>query len=338
MPIGSFTSGGFFAGLDLPLVLVIAFFLFFLGLVYHLHQENKREGYPLVSDRTDRTNGRVKVVGFPPLPAPKTFLLPHGRDPVTVPRAEDNDIPAGAIGAGSDYGLPIEPSGDPLLSGLGPAAWTAKIDEPDRSFDGGPVFRPLRWAKGFRVATGDPDPRGMVVLGCDKQPAGRVVDIWIDRSEHHARFLEIALDDAIAAGRTVDEPHPATRREPVAVLVTEEMVETETALVDVTEVDVVTAEVRDDEALVTDDDAPQSEARERATPPAAGNVLMPIEFTAVNGRARTVSTSAITAAQFANIPGRKADTIVTAREENQIRGYLGGGYLWATRSRAEPLI
>lgn len=307
MPIGSFTSGGFFSGLDLPLVLVIAFFLFFLGLVYHLHQENKREGYPLVSDRTKRSGGRVKVVGFPPLPKEKTFILPHGRDPVTVPRAEDNDIPANAIGAGSNHGDPVEPSGDPLSSGMGPASWAARIDEPDRSFDGGPAFRPLRWTEGYSVVEGDPDPRGMVVLGLDKKPAGNVIDIWIDRSEHHARFLEIALNEKVSAARAANDDGRPSPAAPAA-------------------------------GSVGDDDAAASEARERATPPAPGNVLVPIEFVAVNGRAKTVSTSAITAAQFAGIPGRKSDTILTAREENQIRGYMGGGYLWATAKRAEPVI
>ena len=339
MQIGSFTDGGYFSGLDLPLVLVIAFFLFFLGLIYHLHQENKREGYPLISDRTERSGGRVKVVGFPPLPKPKTFILPHGRAPVTVPREEANDIPIGATGAGGRHGMPIEPAGNPLLSGLGPAAWNAKIDEPDRSFDGGPVFRPMRWGKGYSVAKGDPDPRGMVVLGCDKLPAGRVVDIWIDRAEHHARFLEVALDDGIAALRVPEaEPYQPTHEEPVAVIVTEEHIETSTASIDVTEVDFITARVPDGDNQPADDDASEREKYERATPPTPGHVLLPTEFVAVNGMARTVSTTSITAEQFANIPGRKADTIVTAREENRIRGYLGGGYLWATRSRSEPLI
>jgi photosynthetic reaction center H subunit len=330
MPIGAFTGQ-----LDLPLVLVIAFFLFFLGLVYHLHQENKREGYPLISDRTDRTGGRVKVVGYPPLPTPKEFLLPHGRDPVYAPREEGNDVPADAIGAGNRLGQPLDPSGDPLLSGLGPAAWTAKIDEPDRSFDGGPVFRPMRWGQGYSVADGDPDPRGMIVLGCDKLPAGRVTDIWIDLAEHHARFLEVALDDGILTGRSVAEPHAEDRTRPVGVVVTDRHIETADVSLDVREVEIIAAR---GEIAPGDDDAAASEDRERATPPARGHVLVPIEFVAVNGRAGTVSTTAITAAQFANIPGRKADTIVTAREENQIRGYLGGGYLWATRSRAEPLI
>ena len=51
-----------------------------------------------------------------------------------------------------------------------------------------------------------------------------------------------------------------------------------------------------------------------------------------------VRTSAITGAQFANVPGRKSDLMVTAREENQIRGYFGGGYLYATSERTEPWL
>ena len=38
--------------------------IFFAGLIYYLHRENKREGYPLESDRSPH----IKVQGFPAMP------------------------------------------------------------------------------------------------------------------------------------------------------------------------------------------------------------------------------------------------------------------------------
>ncbi len=324
MSLGAFTNQ-----FDLPLLLVIAFFLFFLGLVYHLQQESKREGYPLVAP--DRRNGRVTVVGFPAMPKPKTFILPHGRPPVQSPRAEEPEV-IDAQGVGNPTGEPIVPNGNPLLSKTGPAAWVAKVDEPDLSYNGDPVFRPMRYATGFKVHKYEADPRGFDMLGLDKQVAGRVVDIWVDESEHTAKFLEIELSAAIAGLRD-SATYPARSDRPadqvIAVAVIDEIVDTPVGPVETVEVDVITAP--------RPDPTPRDEQRDRA-PAAPDRVLLPMGFAAIDGRARTVRTAAITAAQFADVPGRRADLTLTAREENRIRGYYGGGFLWATPARTEPLI
>ncbi len=391
MPTGAFTDGGLVAGIDLPLILVIAFFLFFLCLIYYLRQEDKREGYPLQPDPRDRVRPRVDIVGFPPMPAPKMFLQAHGREPVWSPREEER-IPIDARRVPGGPGMPFIPNGDPMLSGMGPGSWMPKVDEPDLSFDGEPIFRPMRWGHGYRVAKGDADPRGFTMLGCDKNPAGEVVDIWIDIAEHHARFLEVRLAPEIWSDRVVSDPvaepkdddrsHEADDdgERTVGVIVREEHIETPEGTVDIVEVDRIVA--RDDAPAAGDaartqrseggkegDGAPVDHAgegelgemqeplpeeevghdsdeakggdeyeKERLTPPRKGHVLVPMEFLAINGRAGTARTSAITAAQFANVPGRKSDTMVTAREENQIRGYFGGGYLYATAEGTEPWL
>jgi photosynthetic reaction center H subunit len=69
MQIGALTGY-----IDVAQVVLYAFWIFFGGLIYHLRQEDKREGYPLVSDRS----GSIMVQGFPPMPAPKIFTLRHG--------------------------------------------------------------------------------------------------------------------------------------------------------------------------------------------------------------------------------------------------------------------
>lgn len=267
MPIGAFT-GQF----DLPLLLVILFFVFFACLIYYLHQEDKREGYPLVDP--SRKDNRIGIVGFPNLPKPKTFIVPHGRAPVTVP-AQREEPPVDADNLGNARGLPITPVGDPLLSRAGPAAWMPREEEPELSWDNEPVFVPLRNAKDFRVKKGDSDPRGFDVLGCDKKPAGRVVDIWVDRSEHSLKFYEVEVAAHILAA------------------------------------------------------APENRG---------DRILLPEEFGSLDGRKRHVRTGAITAAQFARVPRTREGGIVTSREEDRIRGYFGGGLLWATPDRAEPFL
>ena len=71
----------FFGNFDLASLAIWLFWGFFVMLIYYLQTENMREGYPL-----ELENGTAAPNQGPfPLPAPKTFLLPHGRGEVTVP-------------------------------------------------------------------------------------------------------------------------------------------------------------------------------------------------------------------------------------------------------------
>lgn len=54
---------------DLAQVALYAFWIFFFGLVYYLRREDKREGYPLMTDRPG-----VVAHGFPRSPGPKSFI------------------------------------------------------------------------------------------------------------------------------------------------------------------------------------------------------------------------------------------------------------------------
>jgi photosynthetic reaction center H subunit len=51
-----------------------------------------------------------------------------------------------------------------------------------------------------------------------------------------------------------------------------------------------------------------------------------------------VKVKAITAAQFADVPGTKRDDQITMLEEEKIMAYFAGGHLYATPERAEPII
>lgn len=58
--------------IDFAQLSLYAFWLFFAGLVLYLRREDKREGYPLDSDRKG-----VVVQGFPAMPAPRPRIHAH---------------------------------------------------------------------------------------------------------------------------------------------------------------------------------------------------------------------------------------------------------------------
>lgn len=188
MPAGAITSS-----IDVAQLVLYAFWIFFAGLIYYLHRENKREGYPLESDRTQRAP-RVIVQGFPRMPQPKTYRLAHGGE-VVVPspsRADTREVRARPV-AGFP-GAPLEPTGDPLADGVGPAAYAQRADTPDLTVDGAPRIVPLRIATDHALVSPDPDPRGMRVVGADGNTGGTVRDVWVDRSEAVARYLEMEVE------------------------------------------------------------------------------------------------------------------------------------------------
>jgi photosynthetic reaction center H subunit len=178
--------------IDVAQLVLYGFWIFFAGLIYYLHQENKREGYPLESDRS---GGRIIVQGFPPIPSAKTYLLPHGGTS-TAPNGKADTRTIHAKPIGPWLGAPLEPTGDPMVDGVGPAAWAERADVPDLTYEGEPKIVPLRADGHFSLASEDPDPRGMDVVGDDGRVAGTVCDVWVDRSEVLVRYFEVALKDS----------------------------------------------------------------------------------------------------------------------------------------------
>ena len=174
--------------IDVAQLALYAFWVFFAGLIYYLHQEDKREGYPLESDRSDR----VKVQGFPPMPEPKTFLLRDGST-VSVPNATRDMRPANGTPSGNWLGAPLEPNGNPMLAGVGPGSYAERADVPDLTWENTPRIVPLRADPDFGVAAQAADPRGLPVFGADGKQGGTVRDVWVDRAEMLFRYLEVAV-------------------------------------------------------------------------------------------------------------------------------------------------
>jgi photosynthetic reaction center H subunit len=183
-------TGAFTDYIDVAQMALYAFWIFFAGLIYYLHREDKREGYPLESDRSTGSAGRVKVQGFPPIPKPKTYILEDGST-VKLPREDRDTRTIAARPMGPYLGAPLKPTGNPMLDAVGPASYALRANKPDMTMEGLPLISPLREAAGFLVAPKDPDPRGMVVYGADGERGGVVRDLWVDRAEPQIRYLEV---------------------------------------------------------------------------------------------------------------------------------------------------
>jgi photosynthetic reaction center H subunit len=255
MPTGAITEY-----VDVAQLALYAFWIFFAGLIIYLRREDKREGYPLESERS----AHILVQGFPSIPEAKTFRLAHGGT-VTAPngRADTREIRAQPT---ADWpGAPLEPTGNPMLDGVGPAAYAERAEAPDLTYEGKTKIVPLRVATDFAVEERDPDPRGMEVIGADGEAGGVVRDVWVDRSEAIFRYFEVE----VSGGR---------------------------------------------------------------------RVLLPVNFSRVNGRRRQIKVRSILGRQFADVPALQNPDQVTLREEDRITAYYAGGTLYAEPSRLGPLL
>jgi photosynthetic reaction center H subunit len=173
--------------IDVAQILLYAFWIFFVGLLIYLRREDKREGYPLDSDGRD-----IKVQGFPAMDDDKVFTLADG----STARSGMPDTRAVAAQPTAGFpGAPLEPTGDPMVDGVGPASYAQRADRPDRMVDGSAKIVPLRAAPGFYVDSHDPNPIGMTVYAGDGAAAGVVRDVWVDRSEPQVRYYEVQVAD-----------------------------------------------------------------------------------------------------------------------------------------------
>ncbi|MEY3532777.1 MAG: photosynthetic reaction center subunit [Pseudomonadota bacterium] len=179
----------FFGTFDLASLSIWLFWGFFALLVYYLQTENMREGYPL-----ELEDGTVAPNQGPfPVPAPKTFLLPHGRGSVTVPNGarEAREVAVGRTAVSE--GFPHAPLGDPMKDGVGPASWAPRRDIPELDGHGHNKIVPMASASAFAVSAGR-DPRGLPVQAGDLEVVGTISDMWVDAPEQLVRYLEITLN------------------------------------------------------------------------------------------------------------------------------------------------
>jgi photosynthetic reaction center H subunit len=250
-------------GIDIASVVLYSFWLFFAGLILYLRREDRREGYPLEHENT----GDYEPQGGLFFTAePKTFILPHGKGIVTAPNRVDEPLRKGMERSTPWPGSPYEPTGNPLVDGVGPAAFAERSRFPDQTIEGHDKIVPLRIAEGFAINAKDPDPRGMKIFGSDDYIGGIVTDVWVDRSERVIRYLEVKVVDS-----------------------------------------------------------------ERS-------VLVPMAMVRVSRGNNHVTTDSIAGGQFIDAPVLENPLRVTRYEEERVIGYFGGGYLYSSPTRAEPII
>lgn len=181
--------GEIVGAVDLTTVLLYTFWAFFFYLVYYLQKESRREGYPLESDET----GKIENTGVVFMPDPKTYLMPHGHGEVVKPDGKREERPLHLKRLRVWGGAPNEPTGNPMLDGVGPAAYAERADVPDLTAEGHVKIVPLRIVPGFFLAAKDVSPVGLKVMGCDGEVGGTVSDVWVDLAERIIRFYEVQL-------------------------------------------------------------------------------------------------------------------------------------------------
>jgi photosynthetic reaction center H subunit len=246
--------------IDIALISVLLFTGFFIALVLWLNRESKLEGYPLVPDVGER------ILGQPEPSGSKLFNL-GGGESVLVSGGRPDTRALALKPMAKHPGTAYLPTGHPMADGVGPASYAERADKPDSMISGANRIVPLRVAKDFSLATEDPNPIGMQVLGGNGKVAGTVREVWVDRAEYLMRYMEVEVP--LATG--------------------------------------------------------------------SRTVMLPTNFTVVDMDTNQIVVRSIFAEHFANVPGLKDPDQVTLLEEDKIMGYYGGGTLYATRSRSEPL-
>ena len=167
--------------IDVAQVTIWLFWLFFAGLIVYLRREDRREGYPLESDTHPGT-----------LLPREPDLLSLAQDLQALQRRQrhvaDRPAPTGASLAARPTapwpGAPLTPTGDnPMLDSIGPGSWAERADMPDMTYDNHLKIVPVRVASGYSRLAWRRSARLSTCIGADHKVAGKIVDIWVDRSE-----------------------------------------------------------------------------------------------------------------------------------------------------------
>ena len=180
MPTGAITGY-----IDVAQLVLYAFWIFFAGLIYLPASGGQAGGLPA----RIRPIGIDVVQGFPPMPASRRRSCCRMAATSRHPRSRSTPVIAAKPVAW--LGAPLEPTGNPMVDAVGPAAYAERDDTPERTLDGAPKIVAAAHRQRFVRRAEDPDPRGMPVIGADGKVAGTVTELWVDRAEPQIRYLEV---------------------------------------------------------------------------------------------------------------------------------------------------
>ena len=172
---------------DVAELAFLLFLGFFIALVFYLNRESRREGYPLEDEVTGRVENDTRLFDGDK----KSFKLPHGRGTYVPEDVARDDVNVAAVQAFRSPGAPWVPTGDPMIDGVGPAAFANRAKYPDLTYDGRPRIVPIANSHEMYVSPEDPQLIGWPVMAADKTIVGKVSDIWVDQAEHIIRYLEV---------------------------------------------------------------------------------------------------------------------------------------------------
>ncbi len=184
MKLGQITSY-----IDVAQVTLYVFWIFFAGLIFYIRREDRREGYPLISEPSNTS----KNPGFLYIPPPKVFRLSDGTTVSSPDDSRADNRNHNMVKREVWPGAPVVPVGNPMLAGVGPGSYAERSDKPDL-MHGKAKIVPMRVATDFSLEASEPDLVGMNVVGGDGRSAGTVSDVWVDRMEVLIRYLEVETD------------------------------------------------------------------------------------------------------------------------------------------------
>ncbi len=178
--------------IDVAQLVLYLFWLFFVLLVLYLNKESRREGFPLRFHENDRGAPSTEYK----TPAPKAYELLNGETVLLPSGKTDDHRELNATPLAPWPGAPLVPNGDPMIDGLGAAAWAERSDHPDMTTEGEPRIVPLSTlpADEFFIAKMSRDPHGMDVRAVDGVVVGQVTDLMVDRMEMLARYYQVTLN------------------------------------------------------------------------------------------------------------------------------------------------
>ena len=197
-------TGAITGYIDVAQIVLYAFWLFFVGLIFYLRREDKREGYPLEADRAGRVRRRRAFRHFP---GPRRSCTLHGTaSPYRAVATTAPNHRCAPVGGVARRAAPADRQPDARRRRARqpmPIATTSGTQPIE-----GMRIVPLRVAPSVHRRARIPTRAGCRSSRADREVAGTVRDVWVDRAESDP--LSRGRDDGVAGARAAADDHGAT--------------------------------------------------------------------------------------------------------------------------------